>query len=55
MAPVNRDKILFSVRDSTRFPGEVWQAFRDACTARGEAWIDVLRHLVEGYTKGDEK
>lgn len=49
--PVNRDKIIFSVRDSERFPGETWRAFRAACDRRGEAWIDVLRRLIEQYTK----
>ena len=48
--PANRDKIVFSVRDSERFPGETWRAFRAACDRRGEAWIDVLRRLIEQYT-----
>lgn len=53
MTPVNRDKILFSVRDSSRFPADVWRAFRAACEQRGEAWIDALRRLVEQYTTGE--
>ena len=49
--PANREKILFSVRESERFPADAWRAFRDACTRRNEPWIDVLRRLIEQYAR----
>lgn len=55
MAPANRDKILFSVRDSDRFPGQLWRDFRAACEARREPWIDVLRRLVAQYIAQEPK
>ena len=51
MLPPMPNKVLFSVKDSDRFPAAVWIAFRETCTARGESWLDVLRRLCEQYTE----
>ena len=47
--------MLFSVRDTPRFPRAVWEKFRARVTARGENWIDVLRQLVERYAEEPEQ
>ena len=47
--------MLFSVRDTPRFPRAVWDRFRARVTARGENWIDVLRRLVEHYADEPDK
>lgn len=50
--PPNRPpRALFTVRDSDRFPGDLWRRFRAVCAARGTPWIDALRELIEGYIK----
>jgi hypothetical protein len=48
----SKGRLLFSVRESPRFPRESWQRFRERVTARGENWIDVLRALIERYPEG---
>lgn len=44
-----KGRLLFSVRESSRFPRETWQRFRDRVTADGGSWVDVLRDLIERY------
>ena len=44
-----KGRLLFSVRESPRFPRETWQRFRAKVTANGESWIDVLRTLIDRY------
>ena len=47
-------KNLVALRASDRFPEELWRRFRAVVAARGEAWIDVLRELIEGYVQRHE-
>lgn len=47
-------KNLVALRAGDRFPEELWRRFRAACTARNEAWIDVLRELIEGWVQRHE-
>jgi hypothetical protein len=44
-----KGRLLFSVRESPRFPRETWQRFRAKVTAEGGNWIDVLRDLIDRY------
>jgi hypothetical protein len=54
--PQDRRHILFSVKaDARTFPAELWQRFRATTEARGEAWVDVLRRLVEQYIRQEPK
>lgn len=41
--------ILFSVRESARFPRALWDRFRDRAEDERQPWIDVLRRAVERY------
>jgi hypothetical protein len=42
-------KVLFTVRDSPRFPAAHWTRFREMAKARGESWIDALHRAVALY------
>lgn len=41
--------ILFSVRESARFPRALWQRFTQHADRAGHPWIDVLRQAIEQY------
>jgi hypothetical protein len=53
--PRELGKVLFTVRDSPRFPADVWQRFRDTARQRGESWIDALRRAAETYIHQEPK
>lgn len=42
-------KVLFTVRDSPRFPAALWTHFKEAAKRKEESWIDALRRIVERY------
>ena len=49
MSESMKGRLLFSVRESPRFPRETWERFRTRVTADGGNWIDVLRDLIDRY------
>jgi hypothetical protein len=53
--PRELGKVLVTVRDSPRFPADLWQRFRETARERNESWIDALRRIVEQYVRQEPK
>lgn len=41
--------ILFSLRESSNFPRELWERFQQRTRDEGQSPVAVLRRLIEDY------
>lgn len=46
--------ILFSIRESTNFPRDLWERFEQRARDEGQSPVAVLRWLIERHLRGPD-